>query len=36
MKDKLSTPTPKDDNPLRVRRLAVFTSMAAAAKPKPA
>ncbi len=34
MKDKLITP--KDNNPLKIRRLAVFTSMAAAAKPKPA
>ena len=34
MKDKLNTP--KDKNPLKVRRVAVFTSMAAGAKPKPA
>ena len=34
MKDKLNTP--KDNNPLKVRRLAVFTSIAAPANPTPA
>lgn len=36
MKDQLSPPTNKTTNPLKVRRLAVFTSVAAAAKPKHA
>ena len=30
------SPNPKADNSLKIRRLAVFTSVAAAAKPKTA